>query len=148
MPIKKGDRVRIEWIGTLEDGTIFDSSENYGEPLEFDVGAGQVITGLENAVIGMEKGEEKEIMLQPSEAYGEHNPDLVVQGPRNEFSKGQELKPGERYLVKIPPGYRSVLIIEVTEETVVLDLNHSLAGKILNFKIKIVDIIPDFFTVE
>ncbi len=148
MPIKKGDRVRIEWIGTLEDGTIFDTSENYGEPLEFDVGAGQVITGLENAVIGMEKGEEKEITLQPSEAYGEHNPDLVVQGPRDKLSKGQELKPGERYLVKLPAGYRSVMLVEITEETVILDLNHSLAGKILNFKIRIVDIFPDFFTVE
>ncbi|MFX1254869.1 MAG: peptidylprolyl isomerase [Promethearchaeota archaeon] len=146
MPIKKGDRVKIEWTGTLEDGTIFNTSENYGEPLEFDVGAGQVITGLENAVIGMEKGEEKEIILQPSEAYGEHNPDLVVQVPRDRFSKGQEIIPGERYVVKFPAGYRSVMVVEVTEETVILDLNHSLAGKILKFRLKVVDIIPDFLT--
>ena len=76
MPVKNGDKIKVEYQGTLDDGTLFDSSESHGGPLEIEIGAGQIIPGFENAVIGMEKGEEKEIKLQPQEAYGEHNPDL------------------------------------------------------------------------
>ena len=83
MPIKNGDKVKIDYEGILEDGTIFDSSKKQGKPLKFEVGAKQIIPGFENALIGMEKEEEKEIKLQPSEAYGNSNPNLLQKIPRD-----------------------------------------------------------------
>jgi FKBP-type peptidyl-prolyl cis-trans isomerase 2 len=131
--------VKVEYRGTLDDETVFDSTENHG-PLEFEVGAEQVIESFENAVIGMEKGEEKEIKLQPSEAYGDHDPKLIRKIPRIQLPEG-ELKPGMMLLMNLPNGIQlPAEIKEVTDETVTLDLNHPLAGKTLNFKIKVIDI--------
>ena len=141
MPIKKGDKVKIEYTVSLDDGTVFDSSESHGKPLEFEAGAGKLLKGFEEAVIGMEKGEEKEIKLQPSEAYGEHNPDLIKKVPRDKLPKEQEPKPGMMLVMNLPDGAQlPTRIVEVTDETVTLDLNHPLAGKTLNFKIKVVEI--------
>ena len=143
MPINNGDRVKVEYIGTLDDGTVFDSSEKHGGPLEFEVGDGQLIKGFENAVIGMEKGEEKEIKLQPSEAYGNHNPQLIRKEPRDQLSK-EELQPGMILGVNLPnEAPIPAKILEVTDESVTIDLNHPLAGKVLNFKIKVVDILEN-----
>ncbi len=140
MPIKEGDTVKVEYEGTLDDGTVFDSSERHGRPLEFEVGAGRIIKGFENAVIEMEKGEEKEIKLQPSEAYGEYDSQLIKKLPRGEHPK-EELKPGMMIAVNLPNGAQiPARIIEVTDEEVTIDLNHPLAGKVLNFKIKVVEI--------
>jgi len=77
MVVKKGDKVKVEYEGTLNDGTVFDSWENHDELLQFVVGEGQVIKGFEDALVGMEIGDEKEIKLKPSEAYGEHNPEMI-----------------------------------------------------------------------
>src|SRR3989344_1239990 len=74
--VKEGDKVKVDYTGTFENGTVFDTSEGR-RPLEFTVGSGQVVKGFDEAVIGMEKGEEKEITLQPSEAYGDPNPLLI-----------------------------------------------------------------------
>ncbi|MBW2999183.1 peptidylprolyl isomerase [Candidatus Woesearchaeota archaeon] len=140
MPIKEGDKVTVEYTGTLEDGTVFDSSEKHGKPLEFEVGAKQLIKGFEDAVIGMEKGEEKEITLQPSEAYGDNNPQLIKEVPKEKLPQDKEVKPGMMLLMGLPNGAQvPARITEVTEKTVKIDLNHPLAGKVLNFKIKIVD---------
>ena len=139
MPVKNGDKIKVEYQGTLDDGTLFDSSESHGGPLEIEIGAGQIIPGFENAVIGMEKGEEKEIKLQPQEAYGEHNPDLIQKIPRDQLPN--ELKKGMILMITLPNGQQMpVQVAEVTDEAVSIDLNHPLAGKNLNFKIKIVDI--------
>lgn len=140
MPIKKGDKVKVEYTGTLNDGTVFDSSEKHGKPLEFEVGAGQMIIGFDSAVIGMEKGDEKEIRLEPAEAYGDHNPQLVQKISRAQLTEG-EPKPGMMLLVTAPDGHQfPAQIIEVTDKEITIDLNHPLAGKTLIFKIKIVDI--------
>lgn len=142
MPIKEGDKVKVEFKGSLDDGTIFDSSEIRGMPLEFVVGAGQVIKGFENAVIGMEKGEEKEIKLQPQEAYGVHNPQLLQRVSRNQFPKEMEPKLGLEVNVTQPNGVKSRgRVIEITDEAVTIDTNHPLAGKALNFKIKAMDVL-------
>lgn len=141
MPVKKGSKVKIEYKGTLDNGTVFDSSEKYGKLLEFEVGAGQVIPGFESAVMGMSKGEEKEITLEPSEAYGEPNPKLVKDVPRSQFPKDQEIKAGMMLLIGLPNGKRiPAKISKVTPETVTIDLNHPLAGKRLNFKFKLIEI--------
>lgn len=142
MPIKKGDKVKVEYTGTLEDGTVFDSSEKHNAPLEFEVGAGQVIKGFEDALIGMKKGEEKEVKLQPAEAYGDPNPQLIKELPKEQFPKDRELKPGMILGMNLPNGMQiPAKVVNVTDKTVTLDLNHPLAGKVLNLKFKVVDIV-------
>ncbi len=140
MPVKKGDKVKVDYTGTLEDGTVFDASEKHGKPLEFEVGTGMVIKGFDEAVVGMEKDEEKEIKLQPAEAYGDLNPELKKKVPREQLPKEQEPKEGMILLMGLPNGQQMpAKIIEVTDKEVTLDLNHPLAGKVLNFKIKVID---------
>jgi len=139
--IKKVDKIKVEYEGKLEDGTVFDSSEKHGKPLEFEVGAKQVIKGFEEAVLGMEKGDEKEITLKPSEAYGDHNLELVKKVPKEHLPKDKELKTGMMLLMKLPNGAQiPAKIAEVSDKEVTLDLNHPLVGKTLVFKIKIADI--------
>jgi len=139
--VAKGDKVKIEYTGTLDDGTVFDASEKHGKPLEFEVGSGQVIKGFDEAVTGMEKDEEKEIKLQPAEAYGDLNPDLRKKVPRDNLPKDQEPKEGMVLMVGLPNGQQMpAKIVEVGEKEVTLDLNHPLAGKVLNFKIKLVGV--------
>ncbi len=141
MPIKNGDKVKIEYLGTLEDGTVFDSSERHSALLEFEVGAKQVIKGFENAVIGMENGEEKEIKLRPEEAYGYHDDQLIKNVPKDKMPDGEEIKPGMLLGLSLPNGAQvPAKVVEITDTRVIIDLNHPLAGKTLNFKIKVVDI--------
>ncbi|MCK4444262.1 MAG: peptidylprolyl isomerase [Thermoplasmata archaeon] len=141
MAVENGNKVKIEYKGTLDDGTIFDSSEAHSEPLEFEMGAGQVIPGFEDAVMGMNKGEEKIFKLQPDEAYGDHNPELIKAVPRDQMPADQEPEAGMMLITELPDGAKlPAVITEVTDETVTIDLNHPLAGKALTFEIKIVDV--------
>lgn len=141
MPVKKGNKVKVEYEGTLEDGTVFDSTEKHGEPLEFEVGSGQLIPGFDKAVLGMKKGEEKEFRLEPAEAYGEHNPKLMKKIPRSQLPQNEELKAGMTLMLTLPNGMQfTANVTDIDEETVTLDLNHPLAGKVLNFKIKLLGI--------
>lgn len=142
MVVKKGDTVKVEYEGKFEDGTVFDSSSKHGgQPLEFEVGAGHVVKGFDDAVVGMEKGEEKEITIKPEEGYGELRDELKQKVPRTALPKEQEPKEGMILMVSSPDGRQMpVKIAAVDEETVTVDLNHPLAGKTLVFKIKIVDI--------
>ena len=141
MPVKKGDKIKVEYTGTLDDGTVFDSSKNHDAPLEFVVGAGQLIKGFDDAVLGMKVGDEKEISLAPEEAYGQHNPEFVKDMPRNLFPKEQEIKPGMVFMVDLQDGRKvQVRVSKVSENNVTIDLNPPLAGKTLKFKIKILKI--------
>jgi len=141
MPVKKGDKIKVEYTGTLDDGTVFDTSERKA-PLEFEVGAGKIIKGFDNAVIGMEKGQEKEIKLKPEESYGNPNPELVKKIPKTVLPKGQEPKQGMMIVMKTKEGQQiPARIAEVTDKDITIDLNHPLAGRTLNFKIKVADII-------
>lgn len=141
LAVKKGDTVKVYYTGTLEDGTVFDSSESHGTSLEFQIGANQVIPGFENATVGMKEGEEKEVKLSVTDAYGEYNPQMVRKVPRSQLPKDQEPKVGMILMVGLPNGMQvPVKIVEVTDKDVSIDLNHPLAGHALNFKIKIVGI--------
>ena len=104
MTVKKGDKVKVEYTGTLDDGTVFDSSEKHGKPLEFEVGSGMVIPGFDNALIGMKKGEEKEVKLESKDAYGDPNPELVKKVPKDKLPTDKELKPGMMLGVGLPNG--------------------------------------------
>lgn len=141
MKVKEGSKVKIEYEGRLEDGTVFDSSEKQGKPLEIEVGAKQVIPGFEKALVGMEKGQEKEVTLPPEEAYGPRRPELVKAVPRDQLPKEPEPKAGMMLGITLPNGQQlPAVIAEVGEKEVKLDLNPPLAGKILVFKIKVVEI--------
>lgn len=142
MAIKKGDKVKVDYEGKLEDGTIFDSSKHgdHSHPIEFTVGENQVIPGFENGVIGLEKGDEKEIHIEPKDAYGEKNPELTKEFPKANLPKDQEPKIGMGLMLQAPTGQQIPAIIsEVKDTSVVLDFNHPLAGKKLIFNVKVVE---------
>jgi FKBP-type peptidyl-prolyl cis-trans isomerase 2 len=140
MSVKNGDKVKVEYTGKLDDGNVFDTSEGKA-PIEFEVGTKKVIPGFEKAVLGMKKGEEKEVKIKPEDAYGVINPDFVKKIPRTMLPPGQEPKPGMMLLMKSKEGQQiPARIAEVSDKEITIDLNHPLAGKTLNFKIKVVDI--------
>ncbi|HLC58266.1 MAG TPA: peptidylprolyl isomerase [Candidatus Nanoarchaeia archaeon] len=140
MPIKQGSKVKVEYTGKLEDGSIFDSSKNHGVPLEFEVGAGQIIQGFDEAIIGMEKNDQKEVKIPAEKAYGTYNPELTRQIPRDSFPEDQEVKVGMIVGLQLPNGAQfPAKIVDLNEQEITLDLNHPLAGKTLIFEIKIVD---------
>lgn len=139
MTIKKGDKIKVEYEGSFEDGTVFDSSKYHDEPLEFEVGAGQIIPGFEEAVLGMDRGDEKEFKLNPDNAYGQYDPELIHKVSRDQMPVN--VVPGSILVATLPNGVQTpVKVAEVTDEWVTIDMNHPLAGKILNFKIKILDV--------
>jgi FKBP-type peptidyl-prolyl cis-trans isomerase 2 len=139
--VKKGDVVSLHYTGTLEDGSVFDTSKKRNEPLKFTAGSGQVIPGFDHAVVGMKKGEGKKFTLQPADAYGERKPDMTQTVPRKHLPKDQEPKPGMMLVMGTPSGQQvPAVITEVTADNVVLDMNHPLAGKALTFDIEIVEV--------
>lgn len=136
--MKQGDKVQVHYTGTLDDGTVFDSSEGK-EPLEFTIGENRVIAGFENGIKGMNLNDEKTIKIEAKEAYGERDERMVVSVPRSKFPP--KIEAGGQLLLKSPEGQRiPAKIKEVKDNEVIIDLNHTLAGKELNFKIKIVGI--------
>ncbi|HKS43052.1 MAG TPA: peptidylprolyl isomerase [Blastocatellia bacterium] len=141
--VKEGDNVSLHYTGTLDDGTVFDSSEGK-EPLNFKVGASQVIPGFENGVMGMELGEYKEIKVLPAQAYGDYYEELVKVVPRAAFPPEVTPVVGMTFEMELPTGEdMSVTIIDVEGDEVTLDANHLLAGETLNFKVRVVSINED-----
>ena len=139
--VKAGDTVRIHYNGTLSDGSSFDSSDGR-DPLEFTVGSGQIIPGLDKALPGMNVGEKKVVEVPAAEAYGDHRPEGLQQVPRAQVPEHIPLDPGTRLQVQTPEGKAlPVTVAEVTEEVVVLDANHPLAGQDLTFAIELVEIV-------
>lgn len=139
--VKKGDKVSLEYTGTFSDGTVFDSSSKHNSPLKFEVGSGLVIPGFDQAVVGMKVGDSKKITIQPADAYGDVNPELVQQVPRKELPADREPKVGMGLVVGAPGGQQTrAMITAVDAEFITLDMNHPLAGKVLNFDIKLIEI--------
>jgi peptidylprolyl isomerase len=136
--VEIGDKVKLEYTGTLEDGSVFDASQKHGKPLEFEVGSGQVIKGFDQGVIGMQINEEKEINIIPEDGYGQINPDLLKKIPRDQLPKEGEPKPGMVLALGTPDGKKYPAVIkEVNDKEITVDLNHPLAGKKLKFKVKL-----------
>ena len=138
--VKSGDTVQIHYKGTLSDGEVFDSSEGR-DPLEFTVGSGQIIPGLDAAVPGMAVGEKKTVEVPVDEAYGQVDPGNRQDVPRADIPEEIPLDLGTQLQLQSPQGQvMPVTVVEVTDETVTLDANHPLAGRDLTFDIELVAI--------
>lgn len=137
---KSGDTVKIHYTGTLEDGSQFDSSEGR-DPLEFQVGSGQVIPGFDKAVEGMAVGENKQVTIPPEEAYGDHNAQMVQDVPKTALPDDLEPEVGMALSARGQDGQEMRLTVtEVKDDAITVDGNHPLAGKPLNFDIELVSI--------
>ncbi len=149
---KNGDSVSVNYIGSLQDGTVFDTSyekiarekgkydpNRKYEPLTFTLGAGQMIKGFDEGVLGMKEGEEKEVTIPPEKAYGEYDANLVGAVPIKIFEQSG-LTPKAGRTIEISG--RPARILSFNETSVMLDLNHELAGKTLVFRIRLEKITP------
>lgn len=138
--VKSGDKVAIHYTGTLMDGTTFDSSQGR-EPLEFEVGSGQIIPGLDGALPGMAVGDKKVVKIACEDAYGPLNPEMQQSVPREGIPADIPLEVGTTLQMQTPDGQAvPVTVVEVDAQTVTLDANHPLAGKDLQFDIELVKI--------
>lgn len=138
--VAQGKKVKAHYRGTLDDGTQFDCSYDRGEPIEFTVGAGQMIAGFDAAVAEMELGEKRTVRLEPAEAYGEYDPARVLQVPCANFPNWEQLPIGVPVMLSTPYGPMPATCLKVEDEKLFLDTNHELAGKALTFEIEVVEI--------
>ena len=136
----RGNTVQVHYKGTLEDGTIFDSSEGQ-EPLRFTIGEGAVIPGFEDAVVGMTVGDRKSESIPPARAYGEHRGDLVFKVDRQQLPAGNDVEPGDWLRLGFPDGRSApVLVAALDDASITVDANHPLAGRTLVFDLHLVTI--------
>lgn len=139
--VKSGDTVRIHYTGTLADGSQFDSSDGR-DPLEFAVGSGQIIPGLDKAIPGMQVGDKKTVEVPADEAYGPRHDDASQAVPRDQIPADIPLEVGLQLQMQTPQGQvMPVVVVAVTETEVTLDANHPLAGKDLTFAIELIEIV-------
>jgi len=138
--VKEKDNVSVHYTGTLSDGEVFDSSVNR-EPLSFTVGAGQMIPGFDNAVVGMEVKEKKSVTIPAAEAYGELRPDMVQKISKDQLPPDLKPEVGQQLASQLPSGEQIIVTVaEISDEEVTIDANHPLAGKELTFEIELVEI--------
>lgn len=138
---KVNDTVRIHYTGSLDDGTTFDSSKG-NDPLEFTLGAGQVIPGFENAVEGMSVGETKSVHIPKEQAYGERREDLILNVDHNQFPEGVTPQVGQQFELRTQSGKAiPAMVARVSDDSITLDANHPLAGQDLNFELELVEIV-------
>ena len=140
MRAKDGDTVRVQYTGRLDDGSVFDSSVER-ESLQFTIGQGQVLHGVEQAVIGMRPQESKTVLVPAAEAYGPHRDEMTTEVQRSQFPDSVKLKVGQRLQIKQKNGQSiAVSVLGLSDSTVTLDANHPLAGKDLTFDLQLVEI--------
>jgi peptidylprolyl isomerase len=133
---QKGDTVQVHYTGRLTDGQVFDSSDG-GDPLEFQVGAGEVIKGFDEGVEGMNVGDKKQIEIETDDAYGERIGGLVQTVSREGLNLDTEPRVGMNLVMQLPDGNQiPVAVTEVTEDSITLDANHPLAGQKLIFDVE------------
>ncbi|NLG61182.1 MAG: peptidylprolyl isomerase [Candidatus Cloacimonetes bacterium] len=137
---QKGDTVRVHYTGTLDDGTVFDSSKGR-DPIEFTVGSGQVIAGFDEAVDGMSEGESKKITIPAAQAYGERREELMLQVDRSQFPPDLDPQVGQQLQMSQGEHQFVVNVTAVEGERITLDANHPLAGQDLTFELELVDVV-------
>lgn len=139
--VKSGDKVQVHYHGSLTSGEVFDSSRER-DPLEVQVGAGQVIPGFDNALMGMKVGDTKTVTLSVDEAYGPRNDQLINQVPREQFPVDPSPQVGMQLLASTPDGQQfPITITEIQDDVITVDANPPLAGKELVFDLELVAIL-------
>jgi peptidylprolyl isomerase len=139
---QEGDRVRVHYHGTLEDGTVFSSTYEENEPFEFIIGKGGVLARFEQTVIGMNAGEKKSVTILPGEGYGTHKKEFVFAMDRAQAPADLQLEVGKRLQVRTSQGTTAVATITaITQDSVILDANDPLAGKTLKFDIELLEVL-------
>jgi peptidylprolyl isomerase len=137
---KGGDFVHVHYTGRLDDDSVFDTSQDR-DPLNFQLGVGQVVPGFDRAVSGMAEGEKKTVTIPASDAYGPRIDQLVFTAPRENLPPGYDPKVGEMVGLETRDGHQiDVVVIHADEKVVRMDGNHPLAGKDLTFEIELVKI--------
>lgn len=137
---KAGDAVKVHYKGTLDDGTEFDNSYER-DPLEFTLGEGSVIAGFDTAVTGMETGEKKSFSIEPADAYGEANPDMIGKLEREMLPKDLNPNVGDTLELSLQDGNSlQAIVVDAQDDHIVVDANHPLAGQTLNFEVELVAI--------
>jgi len=138
--VKENNIVKVNYTGKLSDGQVFDSSEGK-EPIEFTLGQGQLISGFEKGLIDMKLNEKKTITIAKEDAYGEVNKDLIQEVEKSQLPQDMTPEVGMGLVSKSPDGQEmNLLVVEVREETIVIDGNHPLAGKELIFDLEVLAI--------
>lgn len=138
--VKENNTVKVNYTGKLSDGQVFDTSEGK-EPMEFTLGQGQLITGFEKGLIDMKLNEKKTITISKEDAYGEINNDLIQEVEKTQLPQDMTPEVGMGLVSKTPDGQEmNLLVVEVREESIVIDGNHPLAGKELIFDLEVVAI--------
>ena len=141
MQAKEGDRVRIHYTLMFDNEEVIESSVG-SVPLEFTIGEGKMIPGLENGVIGMRPGETKRIFVPSEEAYGPYDENMVFEFSRDRAPEGFEPYIGQRVQMYRPDGKPFIVtVIDITEDTFKMDANHPLAGKDLIFDLELLEIV-------
>ena len=140
--VANGSNVKVHYVGTYrESGEEFDNSHTRGEPIEFTVGSGQMISGFETAVIGMTEGDTKEVTIEPTDAYGDYRGELVNNFPKTNFPEDFDFTVGGYVQANNTSGETLFgKIKSVADDQVEVDFNHPLAGETINFKIELVSI--------
>jgi FKBP-type peptidyl-prolyl cis-trans isomerase 2 len=138
--VKNGDKVKVHYVGRLEGGEVFDSSVDR-EPLDVEVGGAQVIQGFEEGLVGMEEGEKKTISISPEEGYGHRDPALLIEIPNANIPDGITPEVGMKLRLADKKGQSvMVTVTDVGKESIRLDANHPLAGRVLVFDLEVVSI--------
>jgi len=139
---KQGDTVRVHYHGTLEDGTVFSSTYEEKEPIEFTIGKESLLPKFEKAVIGMNEGDRKTVSVPPEDAYGLHRKEFVFVMDKAQAPPHLKLEPGKRLQVRSNEGKTVIATITaITDDSVILDANDPLAGKTLSFEIELIKIL-------
>lgn len=139
--VKQGDKVKVHYTGTYDDGTVFDSSVERG-PLEVTVGSGMVIPGFDRALVDMAPGDKKKVNIPAADAYGPRAEELVAEIPRERIPENIQLEVGQQLQLSLADGGEAiVMIVDLGENTVTLDANHPMAGMDLNFELELVEIL-------
>lgn len=140
MKVRKGDKVRVSFVGRFKDGVVFEMSLE-DKPLEFVAGCGEVLEGLDKAVLGMKLNEEKTIELPCEEGYGPRRDDLIVAIPKSIIAKDLDPRIGEVLVMKMPDGDRvPAMVRDIKDDAVIMDANPPFAGKDLVFDIKVMGV--------
>lgn len=143
MKVKNGNNVKVHYTGTLENGEVFDTSHNRNQTLDFTVGSGQMIKGFDEAVVGMEVGDKKDITLTPDMAYGERNDEAIIPVDKKNFPEDFKIEIGNMVQGTTQQGMPiQAIIVGEDKDNVILDVNHPLAGKTINFNIELIEIAP------